>query len=186
MRKLYLRIYCAMLATLAALALASGVLWRQFGDGLLPFDVLAMAETLAENVLPSAAAPASEQQAALERLSVNLRSDVVLFAPDRTRLASVGTPLPPPEPGRSRSGWMHRWGSGPAAAIHLPDGRWLVAGVPRGHRHPGLGLFFVLLALAVGVGAYPVVRRLTGRLERLQVGVESLGAGDLAARVKVE
>jgi len=30
------------------------------------------------------------------------------------------------------------------------------------------------------------VRRLTGRLERLQRGVESLGAGDLTARVKVE
>jgi signal transduction histidine kinase len=30
------------------------------------------------------------------------------------------------------------------------------------------------------------VRRLTGRLERLQRGVESLGAGDLRARVKVE
>jgi hypothetical protein len=30
-----------------------------------------------------------------------------------------------------------------------------------------------LIALAVGTGAYPVVRRLTSRLERLQVGVES-------------
>src|SRR2546422_7148170 len=43
-----------------------------------------------------------------------------------------------------------------------------------------------LLALAVGVGAYPVVRRLTRRLERLQAGVESLGAGELSARVEVE
>ncbi len=51
-----------------------------------------------------------------------------------------------------------------------------------------MGLFFTLalIALAVGVGAYPVVRRLTGRLERLQAGVESLGAGDLSARVKIE
>src|SRR5262249_3231810 len=72
--------------------------------------------------------------------------------------------------------------------IHLADGRWLVARVSRGHRHGGVGVFFVfpLIALAVGVGAYPVVRRLTGRLERLQTGVESLGAGDLSARVKVE
>jgi signal transduction histidine kinase len=36
------------------------------------------------------------------------------------------------------------------------------------------------------VGAYPVVRRTTRRLERLQTSVEALGAGDLAARVKVE
>ena len=42
------------------------------------------------------------------------------------------------------------------------------------------------LALAIGVAAFPLVRQLTKRLERLQRGVESLGAGDLAARVKVE
>jgi signal transduction histidine kinase len=70
----------------------------------------------------------------------------------------------------------------------LPDGRWLVARVPHDRRYLGVGLFFMLalIALAVGVGAYPVVRRLAARLERLQAGVESLGAGDLAARVKVE
>src|SRR5262249_46236111 len=34
--------------------------------------------------------------------------------------------------------------------------------------------------------AFPVVRGLTRRLERLQIGVETLGAGNLAARVKVE
>jgi signal transduction histidine kinase len=44
----------------------------------------------------------------------------------------------------------------------------------------------LLLALVVGAVAYPLVRRLTKRLERLQHGVESLGAGDLSARVPVE
>jgi len=44
----------------------------------------------------------------------------------------------------------------------------------------------VLLALAIGVGAYPLVRQISGRLERLQRGVESLGAGDFTARVAVE
>jgi signal transduction histidine kinase len=38
----------------------------------------------------------------------------------------------------------------------------------------------------IAICAYPLVRRLTRRLERLQAGVESLGAGDLGARVKVE
>jgi signal transduction histidine kinase len=42
-----------------------------------------------------------------------------------------------------------------------------------------LGTLFV----AVTVGAYPVVRRLTRRLEALQRGVEQFGAGDLAHRV---
>jgi signal transduction histidine kinase len=36
------------------------------------------------------------------------------------------------------------------------------------------------------VVAYPIARQLTGRLERLQRGVESLGAGDLSSRVAVE
>jgi signal transduction histidine kinase len=49
-----------------------------------------------------------------------------------------------------------------------------------------IAAFLGAIALAVALGAWPIVRRLTGRLERLQNGVESLGAGDLAARVKVE
>jgi len=38
----------------------------------------------------------------------------------------------------------------------------------------------------IAICAYPLVRRLTRRLEHLQAGVESLGAGELSARVKVE
>ncbi len=187
MRRLYLRIYLAVLISLAVFALCAGFVWRQFGDAGPASHVFEVAGTLAQNVLPPAGAPKAEQQAALERLAANLRADVALFATDRSLLAAVGEPLPAPASSRDRGGWLRRWGP-PAGALHLPDGRWLVASVPRGHRHPGLPLFLVvaLLALAVGVGAYPVVRRLTARLERLQAGVESLGAGDLSARVKVE
>lgn len=44
---------------------------------------------------------------------------------------------------------------------------------------------FILMFFSVAViaGSYPVVRRLTKRLEGLQRGVEQLGAGDLRARV---
>jgi signal transduction histidine kinase len=188
MRKLYLRIYLAVLASLAVFALAAGSLWHQLG-GSGPerhgFDVVGM---LALNVLPPAGAAQAEQQAALEKLATNLGADVALFASDRAPLAAVGEPLSAPGPGRDRGGWLPRWGRRPAWAIHLADGRWLVARGPRDHRHPGYGIFvtLALIALAVGVGAYPVVRRLTSRLERLQAGVESLGAGDLSVRVKVE
>ncbi len=187
MRKLYLRIYLAVLASLAAFAVVAGILGHQLGDGGPAGHAFAVAGTLAQNVLPPAGAPRPEQQTALERLAANLRADVSLFAADRTLLASVGGPVPAPETARDRGGWVRRWGGPPAGAIHLPDGRWLVARVPHKHR-PAFGLFFALalVTLAVGVGAYPVVRRLTRRLERLQAGVESLGAGDLAARVKVE
>jgi len=187
MRRLYLRIYLAVLVSLAVFALCAGLVWRQFGDAGPASHAFDVAGTLAQNVLPPAGAPKAEQQAALERLAENLRADVALFAADRSLLATVGEPLPAPGTGRDRGGWLRRWGP-PAGALRLPDGRWLVASVPRGHQHPGFPLFLVVavLALAVGVGAYPVVRRLTARLERLQAGVESLGAGDLSARVKVE
>ncbi len=187
MRKLYVRIYFAVLASLAVFALAAGLLWRAFGvDG--PWSqAYEVAATLAQNALPPVGAPKTEQQAALEKLAANLRADVALFAPDRSPLAEVGAPLPAPEAGRERGGWNRPWGD-PVWAMRLPDGRWLEARAPHGHRHTPYGLFLALalLALAVGVGAYPVARRLTSRLERLQAGVESLGAGELSARVKVE
>src|SRR5207302_1190734 len=96
--------------------------------------------------------------------------------------------LPAPAEVRESSGWVYRWGSRPVWAVHLPDGRWLEARMSREGGFPGYRIFIVLalLALAVGVGAYPLARRLTRRLERLQAGVESLGAGDLSARVRTE
>jgi signal transduction histidine kinase len=188
MRRLYLRIYLAVLASLAAFALVAGIVSRQIGDVGPAGHAFEVAGTLAQNALPPVAAPPVEQQAALERLAANLGADVALFAADRTLLAAVGHPLPAPEAERDRGGWRRRWGGPPAGAVRLPDGRWLVARGPHDHRRPGVGLFIALavVALAVGVGAYPVVRRLTARLERLQAGVESLAAGDLGARVKVE
>lgn len=55
-----------------------------------------------------------------------------------------------------------------------------------GHSIYTMILALSALALLVGLIAYPGVRRLTRRLQRLQRGVESLGAGDLSARVPVE
>jgi signal transduction histidine kinase len=188
MRRLYLRVYLAVLASLAIFALAAGVLWRQLGDTGPASHAFETAAIITQNVLPPASAPRAEQQAALERLSADLGADVALFAPDRTLLAAVGIAPALPEPSPGRSGWQHRWGRGPAGVLRLPDGRWLVARLPRDHPRAPVGLFLTLalIALAVGVGAYPVVRRLTRRLERLQAGVESLGAGELSARVRVE
>jgi signal transduction histidine kinase len=53
---------------------------------------------------------------------------------------------------------------------------------------PLLGLMFFLaaMAIAIAVFAFPVVRGLTKRIERLRTGVETLGAGNLATRVAVE
>jgi signal transduction histidine kinase len=92
-----------------------------------------------------------------------------------------------PKPRREIGGWLYGPG-GPAWAIRLPDDRWIVARAPgrRGSPVAGILAFLGGIALAVAICAYPLVRRLTRRLEQLQEGVESLGAGDLAARVRVE
>jgi signal transduction histidine kinase len=55
------------------------------------------------------------------------------------------------------------------------------------HRNPyGLIFYVVLVALVVATSAFPVVRRLTRRLERLQASVDALGTGQLSTRVAVE
>jgi signal transduction histidine kinase len=179
MPRLYLRIYVAVLASLAVFALAAGVLWHTLAD---PHGGDEIAALVARNLLPPPAASAAEQQAALERLARDVRADLALFSQDGSLLASVGRALSAPE----RAGWQ-RGPGGPHWAVRLGDGRWLAARLPNQRRGPAFGLFaLALILVAVGVGAYPVVRRLTKRLERLQHGVEALGAGELSARVKVE
>jgi signal transduction histidine kinase len=63
---------------------------------------------------------------------------------------------------------------------------WPWPGSPRDWP-PGAGLVLMLMLqfLAVAAGAYPVVRSLTRRLERLKQGVEAFGAGALNRRVVV-
>src|SRR5262245_19215447 len=111
---------------------------------------------------------------------------MALFDAAGERLASVGRAVPAPGP-NDHPGWLSG-PFGPAYSVHLPGGRWLVARIPSPRRPHALRLmaFLGAIAGAVALGALPVVRRLTRRLERLQIGVQSLGAGDLSARVKVE
>ena len=102
-------------------------------------------------------------------------------------IAMAGRPPPRFDPRRARDGWR-RGPGGPTFTLQLPDGRWLVARQVRERPSPILWIVggLALLALAIAVGAYPVVRRLGRRLERLKEGVEQLGGGDLGARVTVE
>ncbi|MBC7601629.1 MAG: HAMP domain-containing protein [Ramlibacter sp.] len=52
-------------------------------------------------------------------------------------------------------------------------------------RFPGSFLWMLsIVALAVAIGSYPIIRRLTRRLEELQQGVERWGEGDLSVRIK--
>jgi signal transduction histidine kinase len=93
---------------------------------------------------------------------------------------------PPPRSGRDAGGGPF----GPPGAFQGPGLREPVgpgwAGWFRGGTGWGLVTLGGLLFLAVAAGAYPVVRRLTRRLEALRQGVEAFGAGDLAHRVATD
>ena len=79
--------------------------------------------------------------------------------------------------------------------IVTKDGQSLRILLPRPKRpaganpwdRPNFGLTFgwmlMVVGVAVALGAYPIMRRLTLRLEALQRGVERWGSGDLSARV---
>jgi len=187
MRRLYLQVYLTIVASLVLVVLTAGLLWH-FVAGVGPFgpQFEVAGEVIAE-LVPPANAPAQAQQQAIDRLAERLGADLALFSLTNETVAAAGRPLPPPSRNGRSGGWM-RTAAGPAVSIPLPDGRRLVARLPPRQRPSALILaaFLGAIALVVALGARPVVRRLTGRLERLQRGVESLGAGDLAARVKVE
>jgi signal transduction histidine kinase len=186
MRRLYLQVYLTIVASLFLVVITAGMVWH-FSAGVLPFEQpFEVAGEIIVELVPPANAPAEVQQQAIERLARRLGADLALFGQTNVPLAAAGRPLPAPN--RDRAGSWLRTAAGPAVSIRLPDGRWLVARLPFAQRPSAghLAAFLGLIALAVALGARPMVRRLTGRLERLQRGVESLGAGDLRARVKVE
>jgi signal transduction histidine kinase len=89
-------------------------------------------------------------------------------------------------------------GAGLTFDVTLEDGRALTLQVaPRGRpggpggppgilawRTPfGLGWMVAIVGIIVALGVYPIVRRLTKRLELLQRGVQRWGEGDLSVRV---
>ncbi|MFL6835387.1 MAG: HAMP domain-containing protein, partial [Xanthobacteraceae bacterium] len=187
MRRLYLQVYLTIVGSLVLVVLTAGLIWH-FIAGVPPFgQQFEVAGEIIAEFVPAVSAPPQVQQQALDRLAERLGGDLALFGRNNEPLAAAGRPLPAPNRIGRTGGWL-RTSEGPAISIPLPDGRRLVARLPLRQRPSALLLagFLGAIALVVALGARPVVRRLTGRLERLQRGVESLGAGDLGARVKVE
>jgi signal transduction histidine kinase len=87
----------------------------------------------------------------------------------------AGGPMMGPAGGGPARGGFDR-GPAPGGAL----GAWALPWLPGGF---GLAALLLVLLLAVAAGAYPVVRRLTRRLEALQRGVEAFGHGALHQRV---
>ena len=186
MLRLYLRFYLALVASLVLFVLATVTLWH-FTGGPMEQTGITLGR-LVQNVLPPADSPAAEQQEALRRLAAGLNGDVTLFDQEGMPIAAIGRSLHAPPDVHHEGMPFTLWNREHASYVHLADGRWLAASVPIGYAHPRFMFHgaLALLALAIGIAAFPIVRQITGRLERLQRGVESLGAGNLTARVAVE
>jgi signal transduction histidine kinase len=161
--RLYLRIWLAVVAAVAVITLAVGWAWRVSREAT-PREM-----PMREIILRNAAGEviAQSQGPAERRPGRALVFDLQTVDGQQLELEVSR----PPRPG----GPPH---AGP------PD---RIPGGLLGWRPP-LSFFWLLLlvALAVALGAYPVIRRLTQRLEALQIGVERWGRGDLSARVVVQ
>jgi len=182
--RLYVRIYLALLGSIAVLALGFTLVHGLFDPDRARQGFETFAEVAGE-VLPPPQAPQAEQQQALRRLHHKVHAHMALYSAKRELIAAVGKPLPPLPATQEASGRIE--GRVTIFALRLPDGRWLVAQRRNAGRLP-ISMFSMLavVALVIGLAAYPVVRRLTRRLERLQGSVETWGEGLLSTRVAVE
>ena len=212
MRSLYLRIYVTVLVALALFALVSGwLVQRHFDQERERYVASAQERTAAwgellQRSLPSADAPPPQQAEALNEWSERLRLPLALDDAQGARIGAsdsflrregdgggprraqavrledgrtlwlVRPPLRAGGPGRpGMAGGMRMGGPPPRPPA------WWPGALPSG----GLGIAALLLLLfaAIAAGAWPVVRRLTRRLEALKRGVEAFGAGALHQRV---
>jgi len=203
-KTLYLRIYATVVAVLLLFALVAGwLLQRNIERERERFQasavqrVTAWAELL-QNALPPPTAPSSEQAAELLDWSQRLRLPMALddaagrriaVAPDFDRWTDPATGPPFGAERRApqrvvlsdgRVLWFARaprprGGGGPDGGMRAEPPPFLPG--------PGLLVALGLLFIAVAAGAWPVVRRLTRRLDALKQGVEAFGAGALHHRV---
>ncbi|HWK68736.1 MAG TPA: ATP-binding protein [Rhizobiaceae bacterium] len=175
---LFLKVYLTLLASLALVALASGVFMHVGRDEDEGWG--ARRERFIAAMLPADADPPS-LQATLTRLAQALDADLAVYSAGRQLVASAGDPLPADILERPRR-------HGPDfRVVELSDGRTVAARMHqpwRAGRNPIA--YLALVATLIGLAAYPVVRHLTRRLERLRRGVDSWGSGALATRVADE
>jgi signal transduction histidine kinase len=182
---------------------------RVRADAVLTERMGAWAE-LIQRSLPGSDQPATDQAVALLEWSQRLRLPLALDSERGQRIAQSesflrrqsdgavrglavrledGRTLWILRPGPNRAGAIGgRLGFGnapPGARGDGPDGPGFLPFIPPAWQGAGLVAVLAALFIAVAAGAYPVVRRLTRRLESLKLGVEQFGSGQLHHRVQV-
>lgn len=189
MRRLYLQIYLTFVGVILLFAVLAAVAWWSTRDQHDNTQLLRGIGAVLSELLPPPDSAPEKVQSVLERLGNQFDVRITLRTGDGQLIGAHGKPLPPPPPGRRHSGWMRGPDPGPTFAIALPDQRWAIVRpghVDRAERAIGFLALIALLMFAIAIGSYPLAKRLTGRLVRLQRHVNELGAGDLSVRVEVE
>ena len=178
-RKLYFRIWLAVVLAIAVLTLAVGTVWRLTMDPPLRHVVLRNASG---DVVGAAAMRPLAESAQSHWHSAETDADG-----DKDRHAQVESE----ESLEHRALPVGQFGRGPEFLVQMEDGQVLHVHMPRPELRPWMGSMgyvsaLCLVALAVALGTYPVVRRLTRRLENLQKSVEAWGDGNLGVRAAVD
>ena len=169
--RLYLRIWLAVLVAVAVLALLAGWAWRVADD--------ARRES-------SAAGNGAREMTVLSADGQVLGSGSMRPIRDRDG-RDMRDARNAPRPTGARDFELQLPGQ-PPYILHMPPREPRPIGPPwaRGpYATYGYLWLLAIVALAVALGVYPLVRRLTRRLEALQRGVAAWGAGELGTRVPV-
>jgi signal transduction histidine kinase len=175
LQKLYVRIWLAVVLAVAVLSLLVGMVWRMAAEP--PLREVVVRNTQGD-VIGGGSAHA-------------LRPGLLHHDDEGHERAEHASATPvPPDGGRlgADDEPVGHFGRGPEFVVRLQDGQTMHLHLPRPPRSPWIAPFgffgaLALLAVAVALSTYPIVRRLTRRLESLQAGVQRWGDGDLSARV---
>ena len=204
--RLYVRIWLAVVLAVAVLIFLVGWAWRESAERKLadysasPVVREVVVRNAAGEVIGTATAaprvPGMGAEFSLTLTQPLASGEVVNLQMPRARRMNPQTgeleSISPQELRErlGRAGRMNR--SDRSDRPDRPDQHFGMGGPPGGPGDkswfkPPFGFVWMLLlvGLAVALGTYPLIRRLTKRLNTLQIGVEQWGQGDLATRVKV-
>jgi signal transduction histidine kinase len=187
--RLYVRIWLAVVMAVAVLTLLVGWVWRLAAEPPLR-DVVVRDDAGQIIGRGQTRGPLTEDEMRERRaLRRALRKDApeVPAAPPVTPTAGAPDEVRPSDaPDSNEPAYV---GPVPEFVVRMHDGRTvhmhLMRAPPSMWSRPPFGFAWMLIwvGIAVALATYPIVRKLTRRLERLQNGVQQWGQGDLSTRV---
>lgn len=189
MRKLHVQIFLTLFLVVILFGILVSIAWWIRDDGKPERRAFIAVQALIEEALPPQTASNGPLTETLKRLGDRVGAHITVRDDQGQLIAAHGPALQHFDHIDSEKGWT--FGHEGTAGLVLSDGRQVVAKHVEDHDHNfrhGSDFIAVIVSfvIALGLGAYPMARRLTRRLQRLQIRVDELGAGELTARVKVE